>query len=76
MTTYTLYWESLLHELLRKTGKNGKIDADSMPRIVECGIGGNFGLHIRDLYGYKAVRNPLPKSVQNFYKIATILTNF
>ena len=26
-----------------------------MPKIIECGIGGQFGPHIRDIWGYGAV---------------------
>jgi len=80
MATHTLQWETLLQLLLRKVRADGKMDQDSMPRVIECGIGGNFGIHICDLFGYKAVRREQYKwyhageSTEYLYQHGQILT--
>ena len=56
MSTHQLQWEALLNLLLKKVHPNRKMDQDNMPRVIECGIGGNFGLYMCDVFGYKSVR--------------------
>lgn len=82
MATQQLHWEALLNFLLQKTTHKNKIDHDNMPRVIECGIGGNFGLHIRDVLGYNAVRRDQYKwygageSPEYQYQHQQILTPF
>ena len=56
MLTHELHWERLLNRLVQRYHENRKLNVEAMPMVVECGLGGNFGIHIRDVSGYNAVK--------------------